>query len=192
MSRSAQITRETKETQITLSLDLDGGPVNIDTGIGFFDHMLTALAFYAKFGLELTARGDLHVDGHHTVEDVGIVLGQAIKQALGDKAGIRRFASAFIPMDEALCHTALDFSNRAFLHFDAEMPQEQIGGYDTCLTEEFMRAVAMNSGTTLHMRALYGKNAHHITEALFKSLGVCLHDASRVTGEGVTSTKGVL
>ena len=192
MSRSAQITRETKETQITLSLDLDGGPVNIDTGIGFFDHMLTALAFYAKFGLELTAKGDLHVDGHHTVEDVGIVLGQAIKQALGDKAGIRRFASAFIPMDEALCHTALDFSNRAFLHFDAEMPQEQIGGYDSCLTEEFMRAVAMNSGTTLHMRALYGKNAHHITEALFKSLGVCLHDASRVTGEGVTSTKGVL
>lgn len=192
MGRSAQITRETKETQITLSLDLDGGPVNIDTGIGFFDHMLTALAFYAKFGLELTARGDLHVDGHHTVEDVGIVLGQAIKQALGDKAGIRRFASAFIPMDEALCHTALDFSNRAFLHFDAEMPQEQIGGYDSCLTEEFMRAVAMNSGTTLHMRALYGKNAHHITEALFKSLGVCLHDASRVTGEGVTSTKGVL
>lgn len=192
MGRSAQITRETKETQITLSLDLDGGPVNIDTGIGFFDHMLTALAFYAKFGLELTAKGDLHVDGHHTVEDVGIVLGQAIKQALGDKAGIRRFASAFIPMDEALCHTALDFSNRAFLHFDAEMPQEQIGGYDSCLTEEFMRAVAMNSGTTLHMRALYGKNAHHITEALFKSLGVCLHDASRVTGEGVTSTKGVL
>lgn len=192
MSRIAQITRETKETQITLSLDLDGGPVSIDTGIGFFDHMLTALAFYAKFGLELTAKGDLHVDGHHTVEDVGIVLGQAIRQALGDKAGIRRFASAFIPMDEALCHTALDFSNRAFLHFDAEMPQEQIGGYDSCLTEEFMRAVAMNSGTTLHMRALYGKNAHHITEALFKSLGVCLHDASRVTGEGVTSTKGVL
>lgn len=192
MSRIAQITRETKETQITLSLDLDGGPVSIDTGIGFFDHMLTALAFYAKFGLELTAKGDLHVDGHHTVEDVGIVLGQAIRQALGDKAGIRRFASAFIPMDEALCHTALDFSNRAFLYFDAEMPQEQIGGYDSCLTEEFMRAVAMNSGTTLHMRALYGKNAHHITEALFKSLGVCLHDASRVTGEGVTSTKGVL
>ena len=192
MSRAAQITRETKETQITLSLNLDGGPVRIDTGIGFFDHMLTALAFYAKFGLELTAKGDLHVDAHHTVEDVGIVLGLAIKQALGDKAGIRRFASAYIPMDEALCHTALDFSNRAFLHFDAEMPQEQIGGYDSCLTEEFMRAVAMNSGTTLHIRALYGRNAHHITEAVFKSLGVCLHDASRVTGEGVTSTKGVL
>lgn len=192
MSRIAQITRETKETQIKLSLNLDGGEVKIDTGIGFFDHMLTALAFYAKVGMDLTARGDLHVDAHHTVEDVGIVLGQAVKQALGNKAGIRRFASAFIPMDEALCHTALDFSNRAYLHFEAEMPQEQIGNYDSCLTEEFMRAFAMNSGTTLHMRALYGKNAHHVTEALFKSLGVCLYDASRITGEGVTSTKGVL
>lgn len=192
MSRIAQITRETKETQISLSLNLDGGPVQVDTGIGFFDHMLTAMAFYAKMGLEITARGDLHVDSHHTVEDVGIVLGQALKQALGDKVGIRRFASAYIPMDEALCHTALDFSNRAYLHFDAEMPQEQIGGYESCLTEEFMRAVATNSATTLHMRALYGKNAHHITEALFKSLGVCIQDAAQITGEGVTSTKGVL
>ncbi len=192
MSRTAQITRETKETQITLSLNLDGGIVQIDTGIGFFDHMLTAMAFYAKVGLEVTARGDLYVDAHHTVEDVGIVLGQALKQALGDKVGIRRFASAFIPMDEAMCHTALDFSNRAYLHFDAEMPQERIGEYEACLTEEFMRAVAMNSATTLHMRALYGKNAHHITEALFKSLGVCIQDAAQITGEGVTSTKGVL
>lgn len=192
MSRTAQIIRETKETQINLSLNLDGGEVKIDTGIGFFDHMLTALAFYAKIGLELVAHGDLHVDLHHTVEDVGIVLGQAVKQALGDKVGIRRFASAFIPMDEALCHTALDFSNRAYLHYEAEMPQQQIGNYDSCLTEEFMRAFAMNSATTLHMRALYGKNAHHITEALFKSLGVCIYDASRITGEGVTSTKGVL
>ena len=192
MSRVAQITRETKETQITLSLNLDGGPVQIDTGIGFFDHMLTAMAFYAKMGLEVTARGDLHVDAHHTVEDVGIVLGQALKQALGNKVGIRRFASAFIPMDEALCQTALDFSNRAYLYFDAEMPQERIGEYDSCLTEEFMRAVAMNSATTLHMRALYGKNAHHITEALFKSLGVCIQDAAQISGEGVTSTKGVL
>ena len=192
MSRTANITRETKETQIQLSLNIDGGTVSVDTGIGFFDHMLTAMAFYAKMGLELTAKGDLNVDAHHTVEDVGIVLGQAIKQALGDKVCIRRFASAFIPMDEALCHTALDFSNRAYLYFDAEMPQEQIGAYDSCLTEEFMRALAVNSGTTLHMRALYGRNAHHMTEALFKSLGVCLYDASRITGEGVTSTKGVL
>ena len=192
MSRIAQITRETKETKITLSLNLDGGSVQIDTGIGFFDHMLTAMAFYAKIGLNVTARGDLHVDAHHTVEDVGIVLGQALKQALGDKVGIRRFASAFIPMDEALCHTSLDFSNRAYLHFDADMPQDQIGGYDSCLTEEFMRAFAMNSATTLHMRMLYGRNSHHITEALFKSLGVCIQDAAQVTGEGVTSTKGVL
>lgn len=192
MSRTAQITRETKETQIKLCLNLDGGQIGIDTGIGFFDHMLTAMAFYARIGLEITARGDLHVDAHHTVEDVGIVLGQALKQALGDKIGIRRFASAFIPMDEALCHTALDFSNRAYLHFDAVMPQERIGEYESCLTEEFMRAVAMNSATTLHMRALYGKNAHHISEALFKSLGVCIRDAAQVIGDGVTSTKGVL
>lgn len=192
MSRTAQITRNTKETQISLQLDLDGGEVRVDTGIGFFDHMLTALAFYAKIGLDLTARGDLHVDAHHTVEDVGIVLGQALRQALGDKIGIRRFASAFIPMDEALCQCALDFSNRAYLHFDAELPQERIGEYDSCLTEEFMRALAMNSASTLHLRALYGKNAHHMTEALFKALGVCIYDASRITGEGVTSTKGVL
>ena len=142
--------------------------------------------------LELTAKGDLEVDGHHTVEDVGIVLGQALREALGDRRGIRRYASACIPMDEALCFTALDFSNRAFLVFEADMPQAQIGTYDSCLTEEFMRALAMNSGLTLHMKALYGKNAHHITEALFKSLGVALKDAVRVEGTEVTSTKGVL
>ena len=192
MSRTARITRETKETRISLYLNLDGGPIQIDTGIGFFDHMLTAMAFYAGMGLELNARGDLHVDAHHTVEDVGIVLGQALKQALGDKVGIRRFASAFIPMDEALCHTALDFSNRAYLHFDAVMPQDRIGEYESCLTEEFMRAIAMNSASTLHMRALYGRNAHHITEAIFKSLGVCIRDAAQINGENVTSTKGVL
>ena len=190
--RTAAITRETKETSITLKLSLDGGEVKVDSGIGFFDHMLTALAFYAGFGLELTAKGDLNVDGHHTVEDVGIVLGQAIREAIGDRRGIRRFASAYIPMDEALCFTALDFSNRAFLAFDAEMPQERIGDYESCLTEEFLRALAMNSGITLHMKALYGKNAHHITEALFKSLGVAMKDAVKIEGEGVTSTKGVL
>ena len=190
--RTAQISRETKETRIDLRLCLDGGPVEVHTGIGFFDHMLTALAFYGGLGLELTAQGDLEVDGHHTVEDVGIVLGQAMSRALGDRKGIRRFASACIPMDEALCFTALDFSNRPFLVFDAEMPQPMIGGYDSCLTEEFMRALAMNSGLTLHMKALYGKNAHHITEALFKSLGVTIKDAVQVTGAGVTSTKGVL
>lgn len=190
--RMSNISRATKETSISLKLSLEGGPVNISTGIGFFDHMLTALAFYGGLGLELTAKGDLEVDGHHTVEDVGIVLGQALREALGDRRGIRRYASACIPMDEALCFTALDFSNRAFLVFEADMPQAQIGAYDSCLTEEFMRALAMNSGLTLHMKALYGKNAHHITEALFKSLGVALKDAVRVEGTEVTSTKGVL
>ena len=190
--RAYFIERKTKETNIQVHLCLEGGEIQISTGIGFFDHMLTALAFYGGLGLELTARGDLEVDGHHTVEDVGIVLGQAMSRALGNRKGIRRFASAYIPMDEALCFTALDFSNRPFLVFDAEMPQPMIGDYDSCLTEEFMRAFAMNSGLTLHMKALYGKNAHHITEALFKSLGVAIKDAVQVTGTGVTSTKGVL
>ncbi len=190
--RAYVISRKTKETDIALSLSLDGGEVKVDTGIGFFDHMLAAFAFYAHFGLELKAVGDLKVDAHHTVEDTGIVLGQAIAAALGDRRGIRRFASAYIPMDEALCLTALDFSNRPFLVFDAPMPQSTIGGYDACLTEEFMRALATNAGLTLHQKCLYGRNAHHITEALFKSLGVAMGDAVQVVGEGVTSTKGVL
>ena len=192
MPREAQISRKTKETSIRVSLCLDGGEVSVSTGIGFFDHMLTAWAFYAGFGLDLKAEGDLHVDGHHTVEDTGILLGQALGAALGDKKGIRRFGSCLLPMDEALCLTALDFSGRSFLVFDAPMPQPMIGNYDACLTEEFMRALAMNAGLTLHQRALYGKNAHHITEALFKSLGLAMKDAVKVEGDAVTSTKGVL
>lgn len=190
--REATLSRKTKETDIRLSLALEGGEVEVSTGIGFFDHMLTAFAFYGGLGLKLEVKGDLEVDGHHTVEDVGIVLGQAMREALGDRKGIRRFSSAYIPMDEALCFTALDFSNRPFLVFDADMPQPMIGAYDACLTEEFMRAFAVNSGLTLHMKCLYGKNAHHITEALFKSLGVAVKEAVAVTGTGVTSTKGVL
>lgn len=190
--RAYTIQRKTKETDIQLSLSLEGGEVSVSTGIGFFDHMLTAFAFYGGLGLKLEVDGDLEVDGHHTVEDVGIVLGQAMSRALGDRKGIRRFASAYIPMDEALCFTGLDFSNRPFLVFDADMPQPMIGAYDACLTEEFMRAFAVNSGLTLHMKCLYGKNAHHITEALFKSLGVAVKEAVAVTGTGVTSTKGVL
>lgn len=190
--RGYSISRKTKETNISATLCLDGGEVSVSTGIGFFDHMLTAWAFYGGFGLELEAAGDLHVDGHHTVEDVGIVLGQALKAALGDKRGIRRYGTAFVPMDEALCRTVLDFSNRPFLVFDAEMPQPIIGDYDACLTEEFMRALAVNAGLTLHQKALYGKNAHHITEALFKSLGLAMKDAVRIEGGGVVSTKGVL
>lgn len=190
--RSATVDRTTKETKISLALVLDGGEVSISTGIGFFDHMLTALAFYAGWGLRLSAQGDLHVDGHHTVEDVGIVLGQALRQALGDRKGICRFGCAYVPMDEALCRTVVDISNRPFLVFHAEMPQAVVGTYDACLTEEFMRALAVQAGLTLHQECLYGGNAHHITEALFKSLGLALKDACRLDGEGVTSTKGVL
>ena len=190
--RAYSIQRKTKETQIEVSLCLDGGEVRVSTGIGFFDHMLTALAFYAGFGLELTACGDLEVDGHHTVEDTGIVLGQALSRALGDKKGIRRFGSAYVPMDEALCFTALDCSNRPYLVFDAPMPQPMIGAYDSCLTVEFMRALAVNGGLTLHQRCLYGDNAHHITEGLFKSLGLALKEAVRLEGADTPSTKGVL
>ncbi len=190
--RQAAIQRTTKETDISLSLCLDGGEVSVSTGIGFFDHMLTALAFYAGFGLELSALGDLHVDGHHTVEDVGIVLGQAFKKALGDKIGIRRYGTSFVPMDEALCRTVLDCSNRPFLVFDVPVPQPMIGDYDSCLTVEFMRAFATNGGVTLHQKCEYGNNAHHITEALFKSLGMALKKAVRIEGDGVVSTKGAL
>ena len=192
MARTATIERNTKETQISVQLDLDRGEVQVNTGIGFFDHMLTAFGFYAGIGLKLTAKGDLYVDGHHTVEDTGIVLGQAIREELGDRKGIRRFGSAYVPMDEALTFTALDFSNRPYLVFDAEMPQERIGEYDSCLTLEFMRAVAHNAGITLHQKCFYGVNAHHITEGLFKSFGLAVKDAIKIEGIGVTSTKGVL
>ncbi len=192
MTRQAEIVRNTKETQIRIFLDLNGGEVQVSTGIGFFDHMLTAFGFYAGVGLTVSASGDLHVDGHHTVEDTGIVLGQAINQALGDRKGIRRFGSAYVPMDEALTFTALDFSNRPYLVFDAPMPQERIGDYDACLTVEFMRAVAHQGGITLHQKCFYGANAHHITEGLFKSFGLAVKDAIRIKGTGVTSTKGVL
>ena len=192
MARTATIERNTKETQISVQLDLDGGEVQVNTGIGFFDHMLTAFGFYAGIGLKLTAKGDLYVDGHHTVEDTGIVLGQAIREALGDRKGIRRFGSAYVPMDEALAFTALDFSNRPYLVFDAEMPQERIGEYDSCLTLEFMRAVAHNAGITLHQKCFYGVNAHHITEGLFKAFGLAVKDTVKIEGTGVTSTKGVL
>lgn len=190
--RNADINRKTKETDISLSLCLEGGEVSVSTGIGFFDHMLTALAFYAGWGLSLRMEGDLYVDGHHTVEDTGIVLGQAFRQALGDRTGIRRFGTAFVPMDEALCRTVLDCSNRPYLVFQADMPQPMIGGYDSCLTKEFMQAFAVHGGITLHQKCEYGDNAHHITEALFKSLGLALKKAAQVVGDGVTSTKGVL
>jgi imidazoleglycerol-phosphate dehydratase len=190
--RTAEIRRETKETKVYVSLNLEGGDLEIDTGIGFFDHMLHALLFYAGFGGTVRCQGDLNVDGHHSVEDVGIVLGKALKEALGDKVGIRRFASSYVPMDESLEFCAVDVSGRPYLVLDAAMPQPMIGDYDSCLTKEFMRAFAMNSGITLHLRSLYGENAHHITEGLFKALGLSLKDAVRVESQSITSTKGAL
>lgn len=192
MSRCTTIKRKTKETDIVLTLNLDGGEVQADTGIGFFDHMLTAFGFYAGFGLDVAVKGDLRVDGHHTVEDVGIVLGQALTEVLGDKAGIARFGTAFVPMDESLARVVVDISARPYLAYQAIMPQDRIGDYDSCLTEEFLRAFAVHGGLTLHVAGLYGSNSHHLTEGMFKALGLALRDAVAVTGRGVTSTKGLL
>lgn len=191
--RTATITRTTKETDITLSLNLDGGSVKIDTGIGFFDHMLNAFATHGGFGLELTVKGDLHVDCHHTIEDTGIVLGQAFAKALGDKAGIARFGSFYVPMDEALAFTSLDISGRPFVVFNAQFLQERVGNYDSCMTEEFVRAFAVNAGLTLHTKLEYGTNAHHCIEAIFKSIAHAMRLAVKQNdSNAVLSTKGVL
>lgn len=192
--RTSEISRKTKETDISVTLALDGsGTADIQTGIGFFDHMLTALAVHGGFDLTVRCAGDLNVDGHHSVEDVGICLGKAFAQALGDKAGIVRYGSAFIPMDEALGFCAVDVSGRPFLVFRAAFTNERIGDYETCLTEEFMRAFAFNAGITLHLSAEYGKNDHHITEALFKALAHALRQAVAENADGAAlSTKGVL
>lgn len=194
MSREAQITRTTKETDINVALNLDGsGNADIDTGIGFFDHMLTSFAVHGGFDLTVNCRGDLNVDAHHSVEDVGICLGKAFNEALGDKSGIMRFGSAFVPMDEALCFCSLDISNRPFLVFNAAFTNYKIGEYDSCLTEEFMRAFAFNAGITLHLKSEYGKNDHHITEALFKSIAYALKQAVKLNSDGsAVSTKGAL
>ena len=190
--RQAEISRKTKETDVRVSLNLDGGAITVDTGIGFFDHMLHALLFYAGFGGTITCKGDLYVDGHHSVEDVGITLGIALKEALGDKIGIVRFAHSYVPMDESLEFCAIDVSGRPYLVMNAPMPQPMIGDYDSCLTKEFMRAFSMNSGITLHLGGEYGENAHHITEGLFKALGLSLKTAVCVESDQVTSTKGAL
>lgn len=194
MNRTASITRTTKETDISLSLDLDGGAkAEIDSGIGFLDHMLTALAVHGGFTLKLSCKGDLNVDGHHTAEDIGIVLGMAFKEALGEKAGIMRYGSAFIPMDEALAFCSLDISARPFLVFNAQFTNERVGEFDTCLTEELMRAFAFNAGITLHLRVEYGSNDHHKIEALFKAMAYALKAAMKRNEDGsVVSTKGVL
>lgn len=192
--RTANVTRKTKETDISVTLNLDGsGKCEVDTGIGFFDHMLTALTVHGGFDLILDCDGDLQVDGHHTVEDIGIVLGSAFCKALGDKSGIMRFGSAYIPMDEALGFCSLDISARPFLVFDAEFANEKIGDYEACLTEEFMRAFAFNAGITLHISAKYGANDHHKTEAMFKALAYALRKATALNESGnAVSTKGTL
>ena len=191
--RASTIERNTKETQIKISLSLDGGEVNISTGIGFFDHMLTAFAVHGGFGLDVKVKGDLEVDTHHTAEDTGIVLGQAFKQALGDMKGIERYGSFSIPMDDSLARVDLDISNRPFLVFNADLSQELCGDWETWVTEEFFRAFAMNSGITLHINVPYGNNAHHQIEAMFKATAHALKIAVKKTGEDtVLSTKGVL
>ncbi len=194
-ARRAEIERKTAETQISIKLNLDGeGTCDIATGIGFLDHMLILLAKHSFMDLTVKAKGDLEVDSHHTVEDIGIVLGEALQEALGDKAGIHRYGNCFIPMDETLAQVCLDFSGRPFLVFDAEIPKIQLGNYDTEMTEEFFRAVAMHCGLTLHIRVLYGSNVHHIIEAIFKAFARAVAEAAAVDPrvKGVMSSKGVL
>ena len=193
MMTTATITRTSKETVITVTILPEGGKYDISTGIGFFDHMLTALTVHSGIPMVIHAVGDTHVDAHHTVEDTGIVLGQALAKALGDKSGIKRYGSAYIPMDESLAFCCMDICNRPFLVYNAEYTNAMIGAYDTCLTEEFLRAFAFNAGITLHANVMYGKNDHHKTEALFKAVAHALRIAAAPTGDGeVFSTKGML
>ena len=194
-ARRAEIERKTAETQISIKLNMDGeGKCDIATGIGFLDHMLTLLAKHSFMDLTVKAKGDLEVDSHHTVEDIGIVLGEALREALGDKAGIHRYGNCFIPMDETLAQACLDFSGRPFLVFGAEIPKIKLGNYDAEMTEEFFRAVAMHCGLTLHIRVLYGSNVHHIIEAIFKAFARAVAEAAAVDPrvKGVMSSKGVL
>lgn len=192
--RESQIKRTTRETDIDVKVCLDGqGKADIDTGIGFFDHMLTALSVHSGISMTIRVKGDLHVDGHHTVEDTGIVLGKALGEALGDKSGITRYGSAFIPMDEALSFCSLDISNRPFLVFQGSFTNAMIGSYDACLTEEFFRAFAFNAGITLHINMMYGSNDHHKCEAAFKAVAHALKTAvTPLSGGKTLSTKGVL
>lgn len=191
--RKAKIDRSTNETQISLELNIDGGgKTSIDTGIGFLNHMLNLMIFHGKMDLNLSCDGDLYIDDHHTVEDIGICLGQAFKEAVGDKMGIRRYGSFTVAMDEALARIDLDISGRAFLVYNAALNREMIGDIATENFEEFFRAFAYNAGITLHINLLYGENDHHKIEAVFKALGRAINQASELVGEGVASSKGVL
>jgi imidazoleglycerol-phosphate dehydratase len=195
MTRFATIARQTAETDIAVNLTIDGvGKSQISTGIGFLDHMLNLWSKHGLFDVVVNVNGDLAVDGHHTVEDTGIVLGQALAKALGDKSGIKRYGTAFVPMDEALVMVSLDISGRPYLVFEAAIPAQRIGNLDSELVEEFLRALAVHAGLTLHVRLLSGKNSHHIVEAIFKALGRALDEATRQDERivGVMSTKGML
>jgi imidazoleglycerol-phosphate dehydratase len=195
-ARAAAVARTTNETDIAIDLDLDGGgAVEISTGIPFFDHMLTQLGRHGGFALAVRAEGDLEIDAHHTVEDVGIALGEVFKVALGDKAGVRRFASCRVPLDEALIDVALDLSGRPFLIYEVEFPGEKILGdppFDPQLVEEFWRAFVVAAGITLHITSVRGRNTHHLVEATFKAVARSLRDAVRIEGGGIPSTKGTL
>ncbi len=193
--RACKFTRKTKETEIDISLVIDGsGKTNISTGVGFLDHMLTLWAVHGLFDLTITASGDFHVDDHHTVEDVGICLGMAFSRAMGELKGIRRYGFQILPMEEALAVVAVDICNRPFFVFDVKFPTEKVGAFDTELVEEFLRAMVVNSGITLHVKVEYGKNSHHISEAVFKALGRVMDKASLLDRrvKGVPSSKGRL
>ncbi len=194
MSRTATRERKTGETEVKLSLDLDGGDYSASTGVGFFDHMLDLLARHGRLGLRVEASGDLETGAHHTVEDVGIVLGQALDEALGDRAGIRRYGSALVPMDEALAECAIDISGRPFVAFDAKLPNQAIGDFDADLGEEFFRAVANSAKLTVHLWVRSGNNTHHMVEAAFKAFARALLVAISIDPDenGVPSTKGTL
>lgn len=193
--RTATINRKTGETEINLTLNLDSdSKIEIKTGIGFFDHMLNAFAKHGRFGLQLTVKGDLSVDPHHTIEDVGIALGLAFKKALANKKGIERFGFSMIPLDEALSRITVDLSNRSYLVFKADLPVIKLGEYDTEVTEDFFQAFAFNAEMNLHAEVLYGRNTHHKIETLFKGLGRAMRSAVTINPEinGIPSTKGVL
>ena len=195
MRRAATVERTTAETSITILIDLDGGDSSSSTGVPFFDHMLDQLGRHGRVGLEVRASGDLEIDAHHTVEDVGLALGDALRQAVGDKRGIRRYGDALVPMEEALAQVALDISGRPLLVYDADIPAEAIGQFDTILTEEFLHALARSAGLTLHVRLLAGKNPHHCVEAMFKAVARALGEAVSIdprAGDEIPSTKGVL
>jgi imidazoleglycerol-phosphate dehydratase len=195
MPRVSQITRNTKETQIQLRVDLDGqGEASINTGVGFFDHMLTLFAHHSRIDLTVEAHGDLVIDAHHTVEDVGIALGQAIKESLGDKSGIRRYGHFTLPMEETLCTSALDLSGRPYLVFQAKMKSKRLGNFETELVEDFWQAIVNNAGMNLHILVHHGRNTHHVCEAIFKASARALRMAVEIDprATGVPSTKGIL